>query len=290
MAKFVPKILEPILNYVPNGTVEEVVSYGSKAMRAKIIADRYTRGFEVVDRKGSREAYDVGPKGGEPRETELILTPRDQPGGYLFEAPRLSRVPEVIKDYISIVDIDYNPSEHNDSRYYSYLSLPFVPHEINYIPESKFVGIASFGSSNPIYHYTGSEDTLTFVIDWFSKENHREDVIFNCRWMEALTKADGNQEPPHRVKIIWGGQNTQLNLGLLYNPQTLFGDSIWILVDAPYKLSQFNRGYMDPLSKDFISTNMLPQQALQTVTFKRITSYNRSSKDIIGSLGTQRNQ
>jgi len=108
--------------------------------------------------------------------------------------------------------------------------------------------------------------------------------------MEALTKADGNQEPPHRVKIIWGGQNTQLSNRLYYNPQTLFGDSVWILVDAPYKLSQFNRGYMDPLSKDFISTSMLPQQALQTVTFKRITSYNRSSKDIIGSLGTQRNQ
>jgi len=68
------------------------------------------------------------------------------------------------------------------------------------------VGIASFGSNNPIYQYTGSEDTLSFVIDWFSSENHREDVIFNCRWIEALTKSDGYNEPPHRVKIIWGGQ------------------------------------------------------------------------------------
>ena len=290
MAKFIPKIAEPILNYVPDNSIDQLVSYGSKAMRAKIIADRYTRGFEKVDRNGPKEAYDNGPKGGEPRRTELVLPPREQPEGYLYETPRLSRVQDVAKDYISIVDIDYNPSEHNDTRYYSYISLPFVPLEVNYIPESKFVGIASFGSNNPIYQYTGSEDTLSFVIDWFSSENHREDVIFNCRWIEALTKSDGYNEPPHRVKIIWGGQRLGLNTAMGYRPETLFGDSIWVLVDAPYKLSQFNRGYKDPKTGRFISTNMLPQQALQTVTFKRVTSYNRSSKDIIGSLGNQRNK
>lgn len=290
MAKYIPKIAGEVLNYVPSSDVEEAVSYGSKAMRAKIILDRYTRGFEKVDRKGPKESYDNGPKGGEPRITEKLLTPREQVDGYTSEAPRLSRVPDVIKDYISIVDIDYDPSRHKDSRYYSYLQLPFVPQTLDYAPQSKFVGIASFGNNNPIYHYTGSEDTLTFVIDWFSERNDREDVIFNCRWVEALTKSDAYDEPPHRVKIVWGGLNSIVTSGFNFNPETLFGDSVWVLVDAPYKLSQFNRGYMDPQSKQFVSTNMLPQQAVQTVTFKRLTTYNRSSRDIIGNIGTQKNR
>ena len=64
---------------------------------------------------------------------------------------------------------------------------------------------------------------------------------------------------------------------------TLFEDSIWILVSAPYRLSDFVRGYK--LNNDIISTNLLPQQARQTLTFKKVTDYNLSSSDIIGKLG-----
>lgn len=281
MAKYVPKILEPVLNYTPDKQVENVVSFAGKAIRAKIIADRYTRGFKKADRNGSRDAYDQGERGVDqvPAHRQTMVQ-REPAEGYTHEAPgRLSRA-NIGKDYISIVDIDYNQGKHEGSRHYSYVQLPFVPRELNYVPESKFVGIASFGTNNPIYQFTGSEDTLTFEIDWFSDQENRRDVIFNCRWLEALTKGDAYQEAPHRVKIVWGGQQTGGNEW--EDPQGLWEDSVWVLVSAPYRLSQFNRGYM----KDgrYVSTHMLPQQAYQTVTFKRVTTYNRSSQDIIGNI------
>lgn len=294
MAKFIPKIIEPILNFVPGPALEESVTYASKAMRAMIIADRYRRGFEKADTNGPKDAYDNGPIGGEEptHRSEIVGANSFAAEGYTHEPVRLSRMTAPAKAYISIVDIDYNPAKHANKKFYSYIQLPFVPDVLSYNPESEFVGIASFGSNNPIYHYTGSEDTLSFTIDWFSKEAHRQDVIFNCRWLEALTKADGYEEAPHRVKIIWGGQNeipvTQENyIPQWENPSSLFEDSVWVLTSAPYQLSQFVRGYRNEYG-NVVSTGMLPQQALQTVTFKRITSHNRTTREIIGNIGVPR--
>lgn len=289
MAKFIPKILQPLLNFVPNATEGDISAYASKAMRAKIaIYDRNFRGFQKSDINGPKDAYEhedstdaypspkshrdqINPSYSDGKETQIDAT------GYENEEPnRQSRVSSETKDYISIVDIDYQPDKHNSKRYYSYIQLPFVPRELDYKPESNFVGIASFGRNNPFYQFTGSEDTLTFEIDWFSKENNREDVIFNCRWLEALTKGDAYDDIPHRVKIVWGKDNK------------LFEDSIWLLVDAPYRLTNFVRAYYDD-QKNIVSAGMLPQQAYQTVTFKRLTKLNRSSKEIIGNLGKPNN-
>lgn len=303
MAKFIPKIIQPLLNYNPSNRVNESVSIGSKVWRyGKLQYDRNLRGFQKADVDGPHDAYehsdytDAYPS---PKRHRDIIHPNYEDGmdtqidtrGYEFEpVGRLSRVGQrtnhtngiVSKDskvvvagdndYISIVDIDYQPDKHNSKRYYSYIQLPFVPRELDYRMGSNFVGIASFGRNNPFYQFTGSEDTLTFEIDWFSKDNNREDVIFNCRWLEALTKGDSYDEVPHRVKIVWGKDNR------------LFDDSIWLLVDAPYRLSNFVRAYYDN-DKNLISAGMLPQQAYQTVTFKRLTKLNRSSKEIIGNIG-----
>ena len=283
MAKYIPKIIQPALNYVPNTTVNNISQYANKAMRAKIaVWDRNFRGFEKVDINGPRDAYETEDKSTSFPATKKhrdIIDPnysndrgtQIDSSGYLSEQPnRQSRVNNS-SDYISIVDIDYQPNKHDSKRYYSYIQLPFVPRELDYNPESNFVGIASFGRNNPFYQFTGSEDTLTFEIDWFSKEVNREDVIFNCRWLEALTKGDAYDEIPHRVKIVWGSDNK------------LFEDSIWLLVSAPYRLSNFVRGYR--LDGQDYKVGMLPQQAYQTVTFKRITKLNRSTKEIIGNLG-----
>ena len=283
MAKYVPKIVEPILNYRPSDLVEEAVSYGSKLLRAKILYNREYSGMQKADVSGPADAY------------EHEWTQRDEPGqknhrfginstysnnkgtqidnsGYISEEAnkRRSREGIIPKEFISIVDLDYIPEQHGATRFYKQLKLPFVPSELDYQPESNFVGIASFGRNNPFYQFTGSEDTLTFEIDWLSNQDNRKDVLFNCRWLEALTKGDAYNETPHRVKIIWGEANI------------LFEDSVWLLVSAPYKLTNFVRGY----NKDnqYTSTSMLPQQAYQTVTFKRLTHNNRTTGDIIGNL------
>lgn len=288
MAKFIPKIVQPILNYSPSTGVTEVVSYGSKLMRAKILYDREFSGLEKAEVSGPPNAYEhEWPEREQPglKKHRQEVNPNYSTGrgtqidteGYVDEVPnnRQSRVNTIEKDYISIVDIDFQPDNHNSNRYYSYLQLPFVPRELDYQPESNFVGIASFGRNNPFYQFTGSEDTVSFEIDWFSDKENREDVIFNCRWLEALTKGDAYDEIPHRVKIVWGKDNK------------LFEDSTWLLVSAPYKLSDFVRGYRSS-NGEVISTSMLPQQAYQTVTFKRINKMNRSTKDIIGNIGNNK--
>lgn len=283
MAKYIPKIIQPLLNYVPSNGVEELVSYASKAVRAKIIYDRNFRGFEKADIDGGVDAYEFEDTGGPSKIYRDNINPTGASilteGTYTFQPvekqPRTTVTPNT--DYISIVDIDYEPTRDDEKRYYRALKLPFVPRELTYIPESNFVGIASFGRNNPFYQFTGSEDTLTFEIDWFSELNNRTDVIFNCRWLEALTKADGYLDIPHRVNLVWGKDNL------------LWDDAIWILVSAPYKLTQFNRGYRSK-SGEIISTSMLPQQAKQVVTFKRITPTNRQTQEIIGRGKVEENR
>jgi hypothetical protein len=292
MANFIPKIIKPLLNYVPNDSVQDLTSLASKAMRLKIIADRYTRGFTKEDVNGPGNAYEyeqqsktfpgvkehrekINPTYGNDKGTQIDTN------GYLSEQAniRQSRVnSNNTADYISIIDIDYVPADHDDKRYYSYLQLPFVPRELDYNPESNFVGIASFGRNNPFYQFTGSEDTLSFEIDWHSKENEREDVIFNCRWLEALTKGDAYDEMPHRVVLSWGRDNK------------LFADSVWLVVAAPYRLSEFVRSFRDPSDNTIVNVGMLPQQAYQQITLKRLTKLNRSTREIIGSIGKPTNK
>jgi len=133
--------------------------------------------------------------------------------------------------------------------------LPFVPQTLDYNPESSFVAIPSMARNNPLYHYTGSEDTLEFTIDWFAQKENREDVILNCKRVESLSKNDSFNKPPHLVMLIWG--------------DSIFSDAEWLVVAAPYKLTNFqaHRG-------------MLPQQAIQSVTLKRVTKLNSSLAQI----------
>lgn len=280
MARLLPKINNPFDTY----DLEDVLG---KLERLKIYSNRNLRGFIKADVDGPPGSYEYdnntflpGVKEHHdqiyPGYTSGMPETQIDTAGYLSEqANRQSRVGKQCTDYISIIDIDYKP-EDKEKRHYKYIQLPFVPSELNYSPESNFVGIASFGRNNPFYQFTGSEDTLTFEIDWFSREQNREDVIFNCRWLEALTKGDAYDDVPHRVLLSWGQDNK------------LFIDSEWLVVAAPYRLSDFVRGYTGE-NGEIITVGMLPQQAYQSITLKRITKLNRTTKQIIGNLGTRQN-
>lgn len=297
MAKFIPKILDKVLTHIPSPTEQEIVSYASKIMRAKIaIYDRNFRGFDKIDVNGPRDSYEYEETyGGYNTKTfKEIITKGDinrttgiDNSGHIFDnntRASIIKKDTIIRDSISIIDIDYNPDTNNNTnqdtskdkpklsnRRYKSLTLPFVPRELEFRPETNFVGISSFGRNNPFYQYTGAEDTLTFEIDWLASNNNREDVITQCRWIEALTKGDGYDDTPHRIILMWGKDNK------------LFENYQWIITAAPYKLKNFNRGYIGE-DGNFINTHMLPTQAYQQITLKRITDNNLSSADIIGKL------
>ena len=136
-----------------------------------------------------------------------------------------------------------------------WLEIQWVPKELSYKPDSNWVAIHSSGRNNPLYHYTGSEDTLEFELDWYAEFKDRGDVIDKCRWLESLSKNNGWEEPPHHVAIIFGN---------------VFNDnSTWIVASAPYRLSDFHA-----------PTQMMPIQAYQTITLKRVTKKNLTYEDV----------
>ena len=284
MAKYIPKL--PSVGITANlGTgATNLVTDLSKVQRLKILYDQQMPNRPKVDRTGGPLAYEFEPT---TPTTQSSLKKhrtyiRPTPDGYVSEPPqtkvRLNRDNDyesvvLEQEVVSIIDIDFIEENHKDTRKTNSITLPFVPRELNYQPTSNFVGIASFGRNNPFYQFTGSEDSLTFEIDWFAKEVNREDVIAKCRWLEALTKGDGFDDIPHRVMLVWGSSNK------------LFQDDVWIVTAAPYNLSQFQRAFRDRADGEVKSLYLLPQQAVQTVVLKKVTKDNLSSKRIIGNLG-----
>lgn len=134
------------------------------------------------------------------------------------------------------------------------LFLQTIPTEFNYEIDSSWNTITSAGRNNPLYHYTGSEDTLNFTISWYADQESREDVLANCKWLESMSKNNGYIEKPHRLKFMFG---------------RMFSDSIWIMHKASYRSSLFNRQH-----------NMLPCLAIQEISMKRVTEVNTIYKSI----------
>lgn len=99
----------------------------------------------------------------------------------------------------------------------------YVPREVDYDPNAEFVALNTMARNIPVYHYTGGADVLTLEIDWFAKEEDRKDVIRNCKIIEAMSKNDGYDKPPPRVKLLWG--------------EFMFSESTWLVKSAGYRLS-----------------------------------------------------
>ena len=130
------------------------------------------------------------------------------------------------------------------------LSLVAIPMELRVMNEANWQVIPSIGRNNPFYNYTGGEDILEFTIDWYSRNELRDDVIWNCRWLESLTRANAYRSAPDRVILLWGD---------------LFKYTTWIVTSAQYRLELFD-----------IEKGLLPRQAYQDVTLKKVAKENTS--------------
>lgn len=136
------------------------------------------------------------------------------------------------------------------------LPLQFVPPEVDFDAKSNFVAIQSMGRNNPFYHYTGSEDSLRLRLDWVASIDSREDVIDNCNWLVAATKADGYSQDPPRIKIIWGN--------------TLWSQATWLITKAPYTLRLPNA-----------ERNYLFTKAIQELELVKVTESNRTRSELL---------
>ena len=160
------------------------------------------------------------------------------------------------------------------------ITLPWIPENISYESKSNFVAIPSIGRNTPFYHYTGSEDSLEFNIDWFfTDDESRKKAYINATRIEALTKSDGYDSPPPLVKLVWGQSN-------------IYANSIWIVESAPYKISQWlNKAMVEDLFNLYMPLQykeygLMPQQIMQEVTLKRVSTHNLKHEDVIFNPGS----
>ena len=150
---------------------------------------------------------------------------------------------------------------------YMSIILQCRPDEIQITPHSTWAAVTSMGRNDPFRMYTGSEDTLTFDINWYCNDpNNRGEVVTKCRLLESWTKADGYVSAPPVLQLIWGQSD-------------LFKDTYWILESASYKLTHFqnlaNRG------GTYVNLGLYPNYATQTLIFKKVSGFNRRWSDIV---------
>lgn len=130
------------------------------------------------------------------------------------------------------------------------LQIMAVPPELSHNNESNFSVVASPGRNNQFSHFSGSDDILEFELDWYYLEQGRLDVMMKCRWVESLSKADGYEDGPHLIKLIFGD---------IYPPELT-----WQVVSAPFKFTMFDG-----------SQQMRPVQAYQTIRLRKQVDFNR---------------
>ena len=287
MARIIEKARK-LFTYEPNQTVQDLSNMAQTAMRLKIIADRYTRGFVKSDPDGPPSSYEREPfrQGYLNTKAHRRRLGRDTsagievyPEGYTNNLSAngntsvYSEKQDVNKkDVITIVDIDHGSGNPNTTKRIESLDLQFRPPSINLSTESSIAAVPTLGRNNPFYNYGGSEDTLSFEISFYAAEQNRQDVLYKCRWLESLTKADGYKTSPHRIKLVWGKEGR------------LFFNQTWILVSAPYTLSHFiDKGYNRDTNGDLTiqAYGLLPTVAKQQLTFKKLVTKNNTYEDIL---------
>lgn len=192
----------------------------------------------------------------------------DKPRGETEVKGNGIKLAEAIKDpeqqkarYSTISIVDTINNNHS-------IDIYTVPRVLEYNSEASHAVIKPMGRNSAIYQYTGSEDILTFEIDWYSRNGDIDEVIKDCRLLEGFSKADGHGNKK-TVLLVWGAGGT------------LFKDFEFVVLSAPYKLTQFSRGYPTAdANKPFKDLDMMPVSATQSVTLARVSDKQLSFKEI----------
>lgn len=127
------------------------------------------------------------------------------------------------------------PSIHNSTYGELYIvetEAPFERIEIQYVPEdltperkARFAGMNVIGRNNDILHYTGGEDNLPLVLDFYSTDESRSDVIGKIDWLKSLARNNGYNGKARSVKVVFG---------------KIFRFETWVIESVVPKMSHFD--------------------------------------------------
>lgn len=84
------------------------------------------------------------------------------------------------------------------------IEIQFTPKEISFNSQANNQKIEVIGRNNPLYHYTGGQDTLKFQLDFYADDEDREEVVKKVRWLQALRYNNGRRNRKKNVLIVWG--------------------------------------------------------------------------------------
>ena len=310
----VGKVLKGYNDILANENVSEVISGPlNKLWRAKILLDRVTKPLARVTTSQSTKSFD--PKRNSVKYGRQFKSLEGSSNNDLIAAKksrstvvnilnrnsaRLNRTAHqgmwVLGDSDPLVTSWSQDSEkHNNrsilgnqlrkdnsiqiinfsSEKLQYIELQTIPTELQHTSENTWAVINSMGRNLPMYHYTGSETSITFSISWYSDDrNNPDDVLTKCRLLEAWSKADGYVKAPPILQIRWGSAD-------------VFKDQFFILVKADYKLSNWrvaSRAYdknTKKLKEVGKQPGLQPSVATQELIFKRVSLTNLRHSEIV---------
>lgn len=281
MAKAVSKKVGKVFKTVADYQSKEIFQGPlNKGWRAKILLNRATSPMAKVNQNEGKAAdkenqhyakpssYSYAQKNRDGWKSKQIigeqagLSPRESIDSYATNHT-LNKAQTPVKEFkneVHIVNASVSPVV--------YLTLQNRPSEIDVEPISSWSTINSMGRNSPFQVYTGSEDIVTLDISWYAVDENREDVINKCRLLESWTKSDGYIKSPPVLQIIWGQSD-------------LFDNVDFVLTSAAYKLSNFQDGAKKRYGVEVINLKLYPNLATQKLVFKRVSSNNLTSEDII---------
>lgn len=250
-------------------------SYVNKAWRAAILLHRATHATQ-----GS--TYGAVTKGGDPAKGKTSIA-RQVSRGFKKSLKDTSTFnPESIsisfslKAHDELEDLKKKTSNNQiilynlTSKPYQYVVIQNRPNKLEFKGETTWASIKSMGRNTPMYHYTGSEDTIQFNISWYCDDpSHPDEVVNKCRFLEAWTKSNGYQASPPVIQIQWGNSD-------------IFKDHTYILTSATYTLENFNDCSRINFNRYQLQDGkLLPSTATQELIFKRVSATNLAWNDIL---------
>lgn len=269
----VTKINSEILSITSSDTFTKITTgHANKLWRAAILLHRATHGPKVSTfgkvskndpaKSSNRPDVKQGARHYDEREAnKKSVSINLQPHEALLKAKD-----EIPKNQIILYNLTSKP--------YEYIVIQNRPNSVEFKGETTWATIKSMGRNTPLYHYTGSEDTVQFNISWFcTNPADNTEVVKKCRFLEAWSKSNGYQAAPPVLRIQWGADDV------------LFKNHLYILISATYTLENFNDCYRkvngDNVTREVVNGKLLPSTATQELIFKRVSATNLSWNDIL---------
>jgi len=138
-----------------------------------------------------------------------------------------------------------------------YITLPYIPSEVEVNSNATFAKINILNRNNVPYHFINGSKEISFTIDWHNQGGSLADPYNSSHKLELLTLMDGKKFP-RKIYIVWGDN------------RPLFRGSIFYVKSAKLRLHQFHtampRGGNTPIEKDMI----LPSRVTQEITLVRV--------------------